>query len=286
MIKSMTGYGRAATTGDGDKINVEIKSLNSRYLDIRFLGISINPAIEQKVRNLISAALKRGNIKIHINIDKMRDSQILTFNKDRFQTIQNIVKDVNNKYDEKINLSDILNTNDILTYVDVDITDDRKLLYAVDNALKQLNSMRLTEGKKINKDLLSRIRAIKKDIGIVKKLSSKMPKKKGEELTEKIKSITNQGTIDNNRLMQELAYLLERSDITEEIIRADIHLEAFIDYLKYDEPVGKRLSFLIQELNREVNTIGSKSPMHEVTGMIVEVKNEIEKIREQVQNIL
>ena len=286
MIKSMTGYGRGTTKGGGDKINVEIKSLNSRYLDIRFLGININPKIEQKVNALVSANLKRGNIKIHIDIDKLREGQILTFNKDRFQTIQNIVKDVNNKYDEKINLRDILNTNDILTYVDVDITDDRKLLYAVDNALKQLNSMRLTEGKKINKDLLNRIRAIKKDIGIVKKLSSKMPKKKGEELTEKIKSITNQETIDNNRLMQELAYLLERSDITEEIVRVDIHLEAFIDYLKYDEPVGKRLSFLIQELNREVNTIGSKSPMHEVTGMIVEVKNEIEKIREQVQNIL
>jgi len=286
MIKSMTGYGRGTTKGGGDKINVEIKSLNSRYLDIRFLGININPKIEQKVNALVSANLKRGNIKIHIDIDKLREGQILTFNKDRFQTIQNIVKDVNNKYDEKINLSDILNTNDMLTYVDVDIADDRKLLYAVDNALKQLNSMRLTEGKKINKDLLNRIRAIKKDIGIVKKLSSKMPKKKGEELTEKIKSITNQGTIDNNRLMQELAYLLERSDITEEIVRVDIHLEAFIDYLKYDEPVGKRLSFLIQELNREVNTIGSKSPMHEVTGMIVEVKNEIEKIREQVQNIL
>ena len=113
-----------------------------------------------------------------------------------------------------------------------------------------------------------------------------MPKKKGEELTEKIKSITGQGTIDNNRLMQELAYLLERSDITEEIVRADIHVETFIDYLQYDEPVGKRLSFLIQELGREINTIGSKSPLHEVTGMIVEVKNEIEKIREQVQNIL
>ena len=174
----------------------------------------------------------------------------------------------------------------MLTYVDVDIKDDGKLLNAVDNALKQLNRMRLAEGKKINKDLLSRIRAIKKDIGSVKKLSSKMPKKKGEELKGKIKSITDQGKIDSNRLMQELAYLLERSDITEEIVRVDIHLEAFIDYLKYDEPVGKRLSFLIQELNREVNTIGSKSPMHEVTGMIVEVKNEIEKIREQVQNIL
>ena len=113
-----------------------------------------------------------------------------------------------------------------------------------------------------------------------------MPKKKGQDLTEKIKSFIDQGVIDNNRLMQEIAYLLERSDITEEIVRANIHVDTFIDYLKYDEPIGKRLSFLIQELNREINTIGSKSPLHEVTGIIVEVKNEIEKIREQVQNIL
>ena len=170
MIKSMTGYGRGTTKGGGDKINVEIKSLNSRYLDIRFLGININPKIEQKVKAIVSANLKRGNIKIHIDIDKLREGQILTFNKDRFQTIQNIVKDVNNKYDEKINLSDILNTNDILTYVDVDITDDEKILYAVDNALKQLNSMRITEGKKINKDLLNRIRAIKKRYRNYKKI--------------------------------------------------------------------------------------------------------------------
>jgi len=282
----MTGYGRGSVKGRGDKINVEIKSLNSRYLDIRFLGININPTIEQKIKTLVSANLKRGNIKIHIDIDKIRDGQILTFNKNRFKTIQNIVKDINKNYGEKINLSDIINTNDILTYVDVDINDDEKLLKAVDNAIKQLNRMRLAEGKQINKDLLSRIKSIKIDIGKIKKLSSKISKKKSQELTEKIKSITNQGKIDNNRLMQEIAYLLERSDITEEIVRADIHVETFIDYLKYDEPVGKRLSFLIQELNREVNTIGSKSPLHEVTGMIVEVKNEIEKIREQVQNIL
>ena len=286
MIKSMTGYGRGTTKGGGDKINVEIKSLNSRYFDIKFLGININPIIEQKIKTIISDNLKRGNIKIHIDIDKMTDGRNLTFNKDRFKTIHNIVKDINKKYGEKISLSDIINTNDIITYLDVDIIDDEKLLKAVGGALNQLNKMRLAEGKQINTDLLSRIKLIKIDLGRIKKLSSRIPKKKSKELTEKIKSITEQVIIDKNRLMQEVAYLLERSDITEEIVRANIHVETFIDYLKYDEPVGKRLSFLIQELNREVNTIGSKSILHEVTGMVVEVKNEIEKIREQVQNIL
>lgn len=282
----MTGYGRASVKGHGEKINVEIKSLNSRYLDIKFLGLNINPVIEQKIKAIISANLKRGNIKIHIDIDKIRDGRILTFNKDRFITIQNIVKDINKKYREKISLSDIINTNDILTYVDVDISDDEKLFKAIGSALKQLNRMRLAEGKQINKDLLSRIKQIKIDLGRIKKLSSRIPKKKIKELTEKIKTITEQITIDKNRLMQEIAYLLDRSDITEEIVRSNIHVETFIDYLKYDEPIGKRLSFLMQELSREVNTIGSKSALHEVTGMVVEVKNEIEKIREQVQNIL
>ena len=286
MIKSMTGYGRASVKGRGQKINVEIKSLNSRYLDIKFLGININPKIEQKIKTMISSDIKRGNIKIHLDIDKMRDGRILTFNKDRFNTIHTILKDINTKYGEKISLSDIINTNDILTYIDVDICDDEKLLKAISSALKQLNRTRLVEGKQIHKDLLNRIKLIKIDIGRIEKLSSKIIKKKSKELNEKIKSITEKGIIDDNRLMQEIAYLLERSDITEEIVRSNIHIETFIDYLKYDEPVGKRLGFLIQELNREVNTIGSKSPLHEVTGIIVEAKNEIEKIREQVQNIL
>ena len=113
-----------------------------------------------------------------------------------------------------------------------------------------------------------------------------MPKRKKKDLSDKIKSIIDKDAIDQNRLMQEVAYLIERSDITEEIVRVKIHLDSFIKYLKYDEPVGKRLNFLIQEINREINTIGSKSPMHDVTIKIVEIKNEIEKIREQVQNIL
>jgi uncharacterized protein (TIGR00255 family) len=113
-----------------------------------------------------------------------------------------------------------------------------------------------------------------------------MPKRKKKDLSDKIISIIDKDTIDQNRLMQEVAYLIERSDITEEIVRSKIHLDNFIEYLKADEPVGKRLNFLIQEINREINTIGSKSPMHDVTIKVVEIKNEIEKIREQVQNIL
>ena len=282
----MTGFGRGTTVSNEGNINVEIKSLNSRYLDIKFLGINIHPETEEKINRYILDYLNRGNIKVHIDIDKIKDGQILTFNKDRFDTIQNILKDIHIKYGQKLNLSDIMSTNDIISFVDADIDEVERLKEAVDSALKQLNDMRSIEGKQIYKDLMSRIRIIKKNLTSIKNSSDKMPKKKKKDLSDKIKSIIDKDAIDQSRLMQEVAYLIERSDITEEIVRVKIHLDSFIEYLKYDEPVGKRLNFLIQEINREINTIGSKSPMHDVTIKIVEIKNEIEKIREQVQNIL
>ena len=286
MIKSMTGFGRGTTVSNEGNINVEIKSLNSRYLDIKFLGINIHPETEEKINRYILDYLNRGNIKVHIDIDKIKNGQILTFNKDRFDTIQNILKNIHIKYGQKLNLSDIISIHDIISFVDADIDDNEKLKEAVDSALKQLNGMRSIEGKQIYKDLMSRIRIIKKDLTSIKNSSDNMPKRKKKDLSEKIKSIIDKDAIDQSRLMQEVAYLIERSDITEEIVRVKIHLDSFIEYLKYDEPVGKRLNFLIQEINREINTIGSKSPMHDVTIKIVEIKSEIEKIREQVQNIL
>ena len=286
MIKSMTGFGRGTAERDGGKINVEIKSLNSRYFDIKFLGINIHPNTEEKIKRNILNSLYRGSVKINIDIDKLKDGQILTFNRDRFDKIQNILKEIHIEYGQKLNLSDIISTHDILSFVDVDIEDDEILQKAIDAAIKQLNKMRSNEGKQIHKDLMDRIRAIKKDLQSIIRSSKKFPQKKSKELNDKITSIIDQDKIDQNRLMQEIAYLIERSDITEEIVRTNIHLDNFIEYLKYDEPVGKRLNFLIQEINREVNTIGSKSPIHDVTSKIVEIKNEIEKIREQVQNIL
>ena len=286
MIKSMTGFGRGTASRAGGKINVEIKSLNSRYFDIKFLGIKINPRTEEKSKSHISNFLNRGNIIVHIDIDEINSGQVLTFNKDRFDKIQSTLNEIHIEYGEKLNLSEIINTHDILSFVDVDIEDDEILQVAIDAAIKQLNNMRSNEGKQIYKDLMSRIRVIKKELQSIKRLSDKFPKKKKKELSERIRFVIDQDRIDQNRLMQEIAYLIERSDITEEIVRSGIHLDNFIKYLKYDEPVGKRLNFLIQEINREVNTVGSKSPIHDVTSKVVEIKNEIEKIREQVQNIL
>ena len=286
MIKSMTGFGRGSAKGKGGQINIEIQSLNSRYIDLRFLGFYLSPETEDNFRRIISNDLKRGSIKVYIEIDNVKNNQVITLNQDRFEKTINIIDDIDKRYGQKLNLSEVINLNDIISFNDSDFGDDDKLIDAMRNALIQLNKMRDSEGKQLCKDLTSRIKVMKKDLTKIKKLSDKMPKSKLKDLKERISSLIDQDSIDRARLMQEVAYLIERVDVTEEIIRANIHLDNFIKYLKYDDPVGKRLNFLIQEINREINTIGSKSPIHGITTKIVEIKNEIEKVREQVQNIL
>tara|TARA_B100000287_G_scaffold42221_1_gene38252 strand:- start:7076 stop:7936 length:861 start_codon:yes stop_codon:yes gene_type:complete len=286
MIKSMTGFGRGSAKIKGGQINVEIQSLNSRYIDLKFLGFSLSPDSEDRFRRIISKNLNRGSIKVYIEIDNIKDTQAITLNQARFEKTVKILDDIDKRYGQRLKLSEVINLNDILSFVDSNFNEEDKLIDAIENALVQLNKMRSSEGKQLYKDLTKRINIIGKSLTLIKKLSDKIPKIKLKELREKISSLIDQDSIDKNRLMQEVAYLVERADITEEIVRANIHLDNFIQYLKYDEPVGKRLNFLIQEISREINTIGSKSPIHNITTKIVEIKNEIEKIREQIQNIL
>ena len=286
MIKSMTGFGRASAKSDLGRISVEIQSLNSRYIDLRFLGFSLSPESEDNFRRIISSELRRGSIRVFIEIDYIKGDKAITLNQERFEKTLNILDDIDKRYGQKLNLSEVINLNDMLSFVDSDFDEEGKLIDAIGNALAQLNKMRISEGKQLYKDLTNRIKIMKEDLTYIKKVSDKMPKSKLKDLREKISSIIDQDSIDENRLVQEVAYLIERADVTEEIVRANIHLDNFIKYLKYDDPVGKRLNFLIQEINREINTIGSKSPVHGVTTKIVEMKNEIEKVREQVQNIL
>ena len=286
MIKSMTGFGRASEKNGSGQINVEIKSLNSRYLDLKFSGFSLPQEIEDNFRNIISGALIRGNIKVFVEIDSPKNDQLITLNEQRLEKIMHIIDYIDKKYDKKLDLSQIINFNDMLTFADTEFLEYEKLNNVVRKAILQLNEMRALEGKQLYKDLYKRVITMKKDLKKIEKLSAKNSKGRMEDLKEKIISLTNNDMIDQNRLIQEIAYLVERSDITEEIVRTNIHIDNFIKYLKYNEPVGKRLNFLIQEINREVNTIGSKSPVSDVTTMIVEIKNEIEKLREQIQNIL
>ena len=286
MIKSMTGYGRASTKIQIGSCNIEIRSLNSRNLDIKFSGLSLSAELEQKIRSLLSEQIQRGSVKIFIDFDNHDAERFKSFDEANFNSILEVIERVEEKYDQKLNLSSIVNLNDLFKHKEIEINDDEKTILMFSEALKNLDKTRLEEGRHIEKDFLKRLGLIKKEIKDMEVLTFELTKTRKKEISEKIRFYTGQDSIDEGRLMQEVAYLIERSDITEEIVRVNIHINAFTNYLKLNEPVGKRLGFLAQEINREVNTIGSKSPIPLITSKIVEVKNELEKIKEQIQNIL
>ena len=282
----MTGYGRASTKIQIGSCNIEIRSLNSRNLDIKFSGLSLSAELEQKIRTLLSEQIQRGSVKIFIDFDNHDAERFKSFDEVNFNSILEVIERVEEKYDQKLDLSSIVNLNDLFKHKEIEINDDEKTILMFSEALKNLDKTRLEEGKHIEKDFLKRLGLIKKEIKDMEVLTFELTKTRKKEISEKIRFYTGQDSIDEGRLMQEVAYLIERSDITEEIVRVNIHINAFTNYLKLNEPVGKRLGFLAQEINREVNTIGSKSPIPLITSKIVEVKNELEKIKEQIQNIL
>ena len=282
----MTGYGRASTKIQIGSCNIEIRSLNSRNLDIKFSGLSLSAELEQKIRTLLSEQIQRGSVKIFIDFDNHDAEKFKSFDEGNFNSILEVIERVEEKYDQKLDLSSIVNLNDLFKHKEIEINDDEKTILMFSEALKNLDKTRLEEGRHIEKDFLKRLGLIKKEIKDMEVLTFELTKTRKKEISEKIRFYTEQDSIDEGRLMQEVAYLIERSDITEEIVRVNIHINAFTNYLKLNEPVGKRLGFLAQEINREVNTIGSKSPIPLITSKIVEVKNELEKIKEQIQNIL
>ena len=286
MIKSMTGFGVATIDKPSENINLEIKSLNSRNLDIRFSGLNISADFEQKIKKIISDVIERGSVKVSIELDKNNAEKTLKFDENKLNSIIELIDEIESNFQQKLDINSFISLNDIYSSSNIQIGDDKETTDAFVKALDQLDKARIDEGKQIYKDFQRRLKKIKNDINSIEKLAKKLSLKKKSEIAEKIKFLTEQDSLDENRLMQEVAYLIERSDITEETVRVNIHIDSFLKYLESNDPVGKRLGFLAQEINREINTIGSKSPLPKITTKIVEIKNELEKIKEQLQNIL
>ena len=286
MIKSMTGFGVATIFKPSENINLEIKSLNSRNLDIRFAGLNVSAELEQKIKKIISDIIERGSVKVSIELDKNNSEKTLKFDENKLHSIIELINKIESKFQQKLDINSFISLNDIYSSSNIQIGDNKETIDAFIKALHQLDKTRIDEGKQIYKDFQRRLKKIKNDISSIEKLATKFTLKRKSEIAEKIKLLTEQDSLDENRLMQEVAYLIERSDITEETVRANIHIGSFLKYLESNDPVGKRLGFLAQEISREINTIGSKSPLPKITSKIVEIKNELEKIKEQLQNIL
>lgn len=282
----MTGFGRGSAGRGPNKIDVEIRSVNSRFLEMKFRGFSLDPATEQKIRALLEKSIQRGNAQVRVELNVSQDNQKLSFNKDRFEMIQDVVKKIHVSYGQRMSLSDIISTHDLLKADEPDSINQSVIIKAVEHALNQLNEMREKEGKQIQDDILKRIKNLQNAIDLAEHISGNFKSEKQAQLQEKISELLNGESLDESRLIQEVAYLADRADVTEEIVRCRSHFDQLHTYLDREDPVGKRINFLIQEIGREINTIGSKSPQTDVTKHVVEMKGELEKIREQAQNIL
>ena len=286
MIKSMTGFGRGEFVDTSFKITTEIRSVNSRFLELKFRGHAVDLETERNIRIMFEKRLNRGNVSIRIEIQNLIESNNVIFDKERFELAHNILKEIHVSYGQKINLSDIISFQDLLKSDYSKKMNNEDILKSVSDALNQLDEMRVQEGFNIHSDLTKRVNALKLSIISAEKISSNYSSEKQKSLSAKILDLLGNEKIDKSRLIQEVAYLADRSDITEEIIRCQSHFKQLDNYLSKDEPSGKRINFLIQEISREVNTIGSKSPQTDITKNVVEMKNELEKIREQIQNVL
>ena len=282
----MTGFGRGSAGKGPNKIDVEIRTVNSRFLETKIRGFNLDPLLEIKVRNTLETSLQRGNVQVRFELKSGQDSQKLSFNRKRFEILQDVIKKIHVDYGQRMNLSDIISTNDLLSADEPENLKPGIILKAVELALNQVNEMREKEGHQIQTDILNRMELLQTRIDEVGEISGKFSLEKQVQMREKISELLDGEALDETRLIQEVAFLAERADVTEEIVRCKSHFTQLSSYMNQEEPVGKRINFLIQEIGREVNTIGSKSPQPAVTNHVIEIKGELEKIREQVQNIL
>lgn len=286
MIKSMTGFGRGSFSNESLEFEIEIKSLNSKFFELKIRGFSLSGIEEIKLRKFLKEKIIRGSVSLAIKVNGEEDQDDFVFNKKKVDAIQNILNDIHIHYGQRLGLGDIISSNDLIKSKISNINLSKFLFLVSEKAIKELDEMRIKEGKLIYKDIFTRIKKSKNMLENISQISEKYSSEKQEILSNKVQNLINGSKIDENRLIQELAYYVEKSDITEEIVRCKSHFNQLESYLKLDDAVGKRITFIIQEILREVNTIGSKSHQIELIKQAVEIKDQLEKIREQSHNIL
>ena len=286
MIQSMTGYGRG-TAGKGiNKITSFIKVVNGRYLDIKIRGVEIEPSDYNNIRSILVENLVRGTVHVNIEIENKNNGESLSFNKNRFEAIEKILIDIQKKYGKHLEMSDILNSSDLFFFGDSGSLDSKLLMNSINKACDEVLLMRKTEGEKLKLDFEERLDNLTKMLSKLEKQIPDETDKRVKKYRDRVSELAQDISIDESRVVQEIAILAEKADVTEEVIRLKSHFEQFNKMISKDLPVGRQLNFLIQEISREMNTIGSKSTSNTLINIIIIMKDELEKMREQAQNIL
>lgn len=287
----MTGYGKGFAEKGKISAEIEVKSVNSRYLDI-FLKLP-NSLMNKdyELREIIKSKIKRGKLSVLVQLRvNGQEDELLLLDKEKLKNQLSIIKQVKKaaKLKESIKLEHLLLNKDIYSTSNLSISDAEVLLLkkALNQALEQLLKMKKAEGKELEKDLLERLQEIEKYLTKIEEESkSGGIKEYHDKLRERVKMLLDGQQADKERLELELAIMADKADITEECVRLRSHIKFFIDSLKNDSEPGRKINFICQELNREANTISSKSISTTITHKAVRIKEEIEKIREQIQNI-
>lgn len=291
MIKSMTGYGRSEAVIDGKRIMCEIKSVNHRYSDYNIKVPRNCGFLEDKIKKLACEKIVRGKVDIYISIEYCETSDTKIFlNEDLAKNYIEALGELRDKF----GLRDDVSTMSVARFPDVFRTerveeDEEKLFLAVSkvfsDALEAFVAMRQREGDRIEKDLSARIEYMR---SLTAKIEARSPQTVSEykqKLYDKIQEILGDRTVDEARVLTEVAIFADKVAVNEETVRLSSHFDEYYNIISANEPAGRKLDFLIQEINREINTTGSKASDIEIAKYVVELKGETEKLREQVQNI-
>jgi uncharacterized protein (TIGR00255 family) len=290
MLSSMTGYGKGIIQKDDFTIEAEIKSLNSRYLDLSLRVPKFLLNKEFEIREKIKNRIKRGKVYLSVTVRKGElEEKFNEIDPSAVQVAVNILKNIKKsaKISDKIKLSDILLFQNMLFKDDsAQASEEFDLVVgSIDSAVDELNKMREAEGRELEKDLKKRITLIENSLNEIEKSSGESIRVYFEKVKEKAQQLVVDFSNNKDRLNMELALLAERSDVTEECVRLRSHIKMFLDTMEKSEDAGRRLNFILQEMNREANTINSKSIASQISHFGIFIKEEIEKIREQIQNI-
>lgn len=291
MINSMTGFGRFEGEVNGRSITLEIKSVNHRYTEFNCRLTRGYSFLEEKLKSYVTSKVKRGKIDMFVSISEPEDTPTdVVINHNLAEGYINALKELEEKYGitNSVNTVDVGKYPDVLTVKKAEEDEDKvwdDVRNAVDSALEGFLKMRKAEGERLKADVLSRAETIMSIVDEIEKRSPETVEEYKTRLKQKIEEFLGSGEYDEQRVITEVAIYADKVAVDEETVRLRSHFEQLNTYLNSDEPVGRSIDFLIQEMNREANTIGSKVKDAEIAQKVVRIKNEIEKIREQIQNI-
>ena len=293
MIHSMTGFGRAEMAAAGKKLTVEVKSLNHRNLEaiVRLPGALAS--LESDVRKQLAAVIARGRVEVNLQLDVDPGAETTGVLRANVPLIERYLREAEKvretfHFEDRPTLAMALSVRDALVYEETaPATEELRALVTdgLSKALDALTAMRETEGDALRQDLLARVGNV---LQWVDQIRSRVPAVQAEfqrKFTERVRELMGEVPLDEGRMTQEIAILVEKSDITEELVRLESHGKQFLEMLESGEPVGRKLDFLLQEMHREINTIGSKSGDVDMARAVIDIKSELAKLREQVQNV-